>query len=85
MKRFAPILIAVLGLIIGVPAILVGSADDAPGAVLLGLLTIAATMAFALLPALRSKKWVLRVIFGGAALWVVVVLVAGFLENLNQR
>ena len=85
MKRFAPILIAGLGLIAGVPAMLLGSADDAPGLVLLGLMFIAATMAFALRPALRSRKWVLRVIFGGAALWVAVVLVAGFLENLNQR
>jgi hypothetical protein len=85
MKRFTPILIAVLGLIIGVPAMLLGSADDAPGLVLLGLLFIGGTMAFALLPALRSKKWVLGAIFGGAALWTVVVLVAGWLENLNQR
>lgn len=85
MKRFAPILIAVLGLIVGIPAMLIGSADDAPGLVLLGLMFIAGTMVFALRPALRSRKWILGAIFGGAAVWIAVVLVAGWLENLNQQ
>lgn len=31
MKEFLPILIAVVGVIIGVPAILYGSAEDSPG------------------------------------------------------
>jgi hypothetical protein len=85
MKRSAPILIAVLGLIIGIPAMLIGSADDAPGLVLLGLMFIAGTMVFALRPALRNRKWILGAIFGGAAVWVAVTLVAGWLENINQR
>lgn len=83
MKRYLPILIAVLGVLIGVPAILVGSADDAPGAVLLGLLIIIATLAFALRPTMRRRSRVLGVIFGAAAVWLAVVGVANWLENLN--
>lgn len=81
MKRFVPILIAVLGVIIGVPAMLYGSSDDSPGLVLLGLLVIGGTLAFAVSPALRSRSRVMQVILGAAALWVGVVGVAGWLEN----
>ena len=81
MKRLVPILIAVLGVVIGVPAMLYGNADDSPGLVLLGLLLIAATLAFALSPALRSKSRVMRIIVGAAAVWLAVVGVAGWLEN----
>jgi hypothetical protein len=84
MKRYLPIVIAVLGVIIGVPAMLLGSADDAPGLVLLGLLLIATTLGFALIPALRSRSRILGVILGAAVLWIAVVGVAGWLENLNQ-
>lgn len=84
MKRFAPIIIAVLGLIIGVPAMLFGSADDSPGLVLIGLLLIASTLAFAVIPALRSKSRILGVVLGAVVVWLAVVGVAGWLENINQ-
>lgn len=83
MKRFVPILIAVLGLLVGVPAMLYGGADDSPGLVLLGLMLIAATMAFAFSPALRSRSRVLGIILGAAVVWLAVVGVAGWLENIN--
>ncbi|HEX2149186.1 MAG TPA: hypothetical protein VHI31_03295 [Actinomycetota bacterium] len=81
MKRFANILIPVLGLILGVPAMLYGNADDSPGLVLIGLLLIAGTFAFGLIPALRSKSRVMGVIVGAAVVWLAVVGVAGWLEN----
>lgn len=81
MKRYVPILIAVLGVLIGIPAMLYGNADDSPGLVLIGLLLIGATLAFALSPALRSKSRVLQVLVGAAAVWLAVVGVAGWLEN----
>lgn len=80
---FVPILIAVMGVLIGVPAMLYGSADDSPGLVLLGLLFIAATLAFAVSPALRSKSRVLQIVLGAAAVWIGVVGVAGWLENMS--
>jgi hypothetical protein len=82
-KKFVPILIAVMGVLIGVPAMLYGSADDSPGLVLLGLLFIAATLAFAVSPALRSKSRVLQIVLGAAAVWIGVVGVAGWLENMS--
>ena len=83
MKRYVPILIAVLGVLLGVPAMLYGNADDSPGLVLIGLLLIAATLAFALRPSLRKTSRVLGVIFGAVVLWAAVVGVAGWLENMN--
>lgn len=81
MKRFANILIPILGLLIGVPAMLYGSADDSPGLVLIGILLIAGTLAFGFIPALRSKSRVVSVVLGAVVVWLAVVGVAGWLEN----
>lgn len=81
MKRFANILIPVLGLLIGVPAMLYGSADDSPGLVLIGLMLIAGTLAFGFIPALRSKSRMVSVVLGAIVVWLAVVGVAGWLEN----
>jgi hypothetical protein len=81
MKRFVPILIPVLGAIIGVPAMLYGSADDSPGLVLIGILLIGSTLAFSFIPALRSKSRIVGIVLGAVVVWLAVVGVAGWLEN----
>ncbi|HEX2053098.1 MAG TPA: hypothetical protein VHJ78_05140 [Actinomycetota bacterium] len=81
MKRFANILIPILGVIIGVPAMLYGNADDSPGLVLIGILLIAGTLAFGFVPALRSKSRVVGFVLGAVVVWLAVVGVAGWLEN----
>lgn len=81
-KRFVALLATAFAVVVGIAAMVLGEADDAPGLVLLGLLIIAGTVAFNVSPRLRSRSRVLGVIVGAAALWVVVVGVAGWLENV---
>jgi hypothetical protein len=81
MKRLVPILVPVLGLILGVPAMLFGSADDSPGLVLIGILLIGITLAFGFIPALRSKSRIVSIVLGAVVVWLAVVGVAGWLEN----
>jgi hypothetical protein len=77
------ILVPVLGAVaLGVAAILLGEADDAPGLVLLGILFIVGALAFGLRPALRSRLRVMGFILGAIAVWLITVGVAGWLENV---
>lgn len=78
-KPNVPIL--ALGGAFGVAVIVFGEADDAPGLVIFGLLTIGGALAFGLTPVLRSKSWVLVFIVAAITVTVIGSLTAGWLEN----
>ena len=67
--------------VLGVAAMVFGEADDAPGLVFLGLLMVGGALAFGISPALRTRSRVIGFILGAIAVTVLVVGVAGWLEN----
>lgn len=82
MKPFRPVLIPVLvAVIIGVSAIVLGEAGDAPGLVMLGLLVIIGALAVGVSPALRSKTRVIGLVIAVIAVAAIGSGVAGWLEN----
>ena len=74
-------LVAAFAGVLGIVAMVFGEADDAPGLVLLGLLMAGGALAFGISPALRTRSRVIGFMLGAVAVTVVVVGVAGWLEN----
>ena len=82
MKSFRPILVPVVAVVvIGVAAIVFGQADDAPGLVMLGLLTIIGALAIGVSPALRSRTRVIGLVIAVIAVTAIGSGIAGWLEN----
>jgi len=81
-KRVVALVATTFVVVIGVGAMLLGETGDAPGLVLIGVFFIAGTIAFKVSPGLRRRSRALGVIVGAAALWVLVVSIAGWLENV---
>jgi len=81
LKRFVAVLACILGVGVGVAAMFFGEADDSPGLVLIGILLIVGTLAFGVSPSLRTRSRAIGFIVAAAAVWLVVVGVAGWIEN----
>ena len=82
LMKSIPILAPVVGVVaLGVAAIVLGEADDAPGLVLLGLLFIVGALAFGVSPTLRTRSRVLGLVLAAIAVAVIGSGIAGWLEN----
>jgi hypothetical protein len=82
MKSFLAVFVPALVIVaIGVAAIVLGEADDAPGLVLFGILLIIGAMAVGVAPTLRRTSRVIGLLLGAIALTVIGAGIAGWLEN----
>lgn len=73
--------LTVIFALIGVAAIVFGEADDAPGLVMLGLLSLVGAVIFGAKPALRTPKRVIGFILGAIVVTAIGSGIAGWLEN----
>jgi hypothetical protein len=77
-KRWVP---SVVFALFGLATIAFGEADDAPGLVMLGLLSVVGAVIFGLKPALLTRSRVVRFILGAIVVTAIGSGIAGWLEN----